>query len=273
MSETEVVSPQEAALPDPEEVQRLAHEALQRLKAAQTHLHEEAEALSQEFLQIDRDRQEIKRVRSELQDQQTRTATERANLDTLRAAVEREQAEFQQAAEQWKKERETLEAKKDEFVILRNNLARERDEHAAAVAILAERERAVELAERRLNEMAGEIEPRQQFVQQREADLAARADELENYARELTDMRETLIRMQEQLAQSQHEVAHQREELLARLGSTAPPAAVPRRLDQKVEPVQAVPTLNGNKPKSAGGVAAEQFRKLRRDAKRRAIGA
>lgn len=260
-------------LPNPEDVQRLAQDALQRLKVAQTQLHQEAEALSNEFLQIDRDREELKRVRAELQSQQGRTAEERAKLDALRIEVDQTRLEIQQSNEQCQGERQALDAKKEEFLILRNNLARERDEHAASVAIIAERERAIELAERRLNDMANELQPRQQSLEQREAEIAARTEQLEAYANELTELRETLIRMQEQLAQSQHEVAHQREELLSRLGSTPVPSTAPRKLEQKFEPVQAVPTLNGNKPKSAGGVAAEQFRKLRRDAKRRAIGA
>lgn len=263
----------ETPLPNPEDVQRLAQEALQRLKLAQSQLHQEAEALSHEFLQIDRDREDLKRIRADLQTQQGQTVQERAQLDALRDEVQRAQTDIQQAHEQCQGERQALDAKKDEFLILRNNLARERDEHAASVAIIAERERAVELAERRLNEMASELEPRQQSLEHREAEIASRTEQLESYANELTELRETLIRMQEQLAQSQHDVAHQREELLSRLGSTPIPTTAPRRLEQKIEPMQAVPTLNGNKPKSAGGVAAEQFRKLRRDAKRRAIGA
>lgn len=263
----------ETPLPSPSDVQRLAQEALQRLKSAQAQLHLEAEALSQEFLQMDRDREELKNVRAELQTQQGQTASDRAQLETLRCDVERCQAEVSQAHEQFQAECQTLKAKKDEVEVLRNNLARERDEHAATVALIAERERAAEFAERRLNELAQELQPRQQAVEQQELELSSRTEQLESYAGELTEMRETLIRLQEQLAQSQHEVSHQREELLARLGSTPAPMTAPRRLDQKFEAVEAVPTLPGSKPKSAGGVAADQFRKLRRDAKRRAIGA
>lgn len=272
MSGPAVIHP-DTPLPNPEDVQRLAQDALLRLKSAQTQLHQEAEALSHEFLEIDRDREEIKRIRAEIQGEQARTAQERTQLESLRGDIERGQAEVQQAYAQCQSERQAVDAKKEEFVILRNNLAGERDEHAAAVAIIAERERAVELAERRLNEMACELEPQRQVMEQREVELSSRTEQLESYANELTDMRETLIRMQEQLAQSQHEVAHQREELLSRLGSTPVPTSAARRMDQKFEPVQSVPILNGHKPKAAGGVAAEQFRKLRRDAKRRAIGA
>ena len=88
-----------------------------------------------------------------------------------------------------------------------------------------------------------------------------------------TGLFHALATLQSQLAQGQQEVAAQREELLQRLGS-APAIPIATRPEKPSrEPGISEPSESTATPKPAASRAAEQFRKLRRDAKRKAIGA
>ncbi len=91
------------------------------------------------------------------------------------------------------------------------------------------------------------------------------------YAKELAGTRDTLAYLQAQVAQGQLEVAAQRDELLQRLGG-ARQIPVTARSENHQPEIQEEPSP-ASAPKPAASRAAEQFRKLRRDAKRKAIGA
>lgn len=124
-----------------------------------------------------------------------------------------------------------------------------------------------------LEQLETDLKSERQGLEHRELQLAARAEQLEAYAAELADTREDLMQMREQLALGQQEVAARREELRAHVGA---PPRFPLRPGHAVAPIDvtvSLPTAGKGKPKPAAGQAAEQFRKLRRDAKRRAIGA
>ena len=117
-------------------------------------------------------------------------------------------------------------------------------------------------------------------IEQQRQELAEREEQLNRHTAELIETRNGLVTMQQQLAHAQQEVAVQREELLAQLGGagsiTAPatkttpaevavevPSNTPPPPPSQPEPAQ---------PKAASTATTEQFRKMRRDAKRRAIG-
>ena len=103
-------------------------------------------------------------------------------------------------------------------------------------------------------------------------ELAAQEEHLDAQAAELSDTKSTLRSMQAQLAEGQKEVAVQREQLLDRLGG-APP--LPTEIRQgRIESEESTPVDSSveSVPKPASSQAAAQFRKLRRDAKRKVVG-
>ena len=167
----------------------------------------------------------------------------------------------------------------------RGQIERERVEfaeaHSAADQLLAERERSLEQMEQRFNEQLAELEPQRERLDRRERDMMAREEQIETFAAELNDTHRALSTLQQQLARDQQDLAAQRQELLDQLGgvkevpigttgrigdpasSAPPPTPAP-------PPSPAAP--GAPKPKPAASAAAGQFRKLRRDAKRKAIG-
>ena len=101
----------------------------------------------------------------------------------------------------------------------------------------------------------------------------AESDELEQglagRVAELEDARRSIAEMQSQLERERAEVASQRMELINRLGS-APPPIMPPPVEEPLE--TQVPSSDQEEPLDTSSRVG-LFRKLRRDAKRRAIGA
>lgn len=132
------------------------------------------------------------------------------------------------------------------------------------------------------NEIAAkssELESVRQSLQEQENDISARAMKLETEESQHASIRDTLVTLQDQINHDKEEIASQREELMERLGSTpkispkkpATPEPVDVMETQEPEPEPEAPAVKKASPKSATG--SDQFRKLRRDAKRKAIGA
>ena len=82
-----------------------------------------------------------------------------------------------------------------------------------------------------------------------------------------------LISLQTELTQGQQEIASQRDELLQRLGGSRQIPVTNASQTQDSDIYTLCQSEAKVAPKPAASVAAGQFRKLRRDAKRRAIGA
>jgi DNA repair exonuclease SbcCD ATPase subunit len=190
----------------------------------------------------------------------------RAAQEQVRHDAEELQSQWglvQEAREQLAQQEAALETERSEWEGKCADQSRQADE--------MQRTRA---AERELDEGRLALEPERQELQRWRDELAARAHEMDARACELAKARDAMAAMQAQVTRDNEEIAIQRDELLQRLGSV---------------PLITIPSTNGNGgsrlstslrhepvlvgvPKPAGGAAAEQFRKLRRDAKRRAIG-
>jgi chromosome segregation ATPase len=141
---------------------------------------------------------------------------------------------------------------------------------ASAESDLKKREQALHSAQREVENKLRELAPKQKELDLRALDLEAQTSELEQRGSELEELREALSEMQSQLKSDHDEVSAHREELLKRLS---------RLPDHHAENQEPMPTMlevpaesNGWAPKPASTGGVDQYRKLRRDAKRRAIG-
>jgi len=150
-------------------------------------------------------------------------------------------------------------------------LVEQQQVQAKTADVIAEREHAVAVVEQKLNQQSREIEAQSLALKEREADISSRMRQLETDTAELAAAREMVFTMQAQLERDHHEVASQREELLQRLGITPPRAAAPQP-SRRAAAVHAPSWRSSSEPKPASTDGAEQFRKLRRDSKRKAIG-
>ena len=137
--------------------------------------------------------------------------------------------------------------------------------------MLAEREHALRTTEEQLREQVAALAPQRQELARRSEELTAQSQQLGSYAEDLARTKQTLVTMQAQLAHDQKEVVTQRESLLECLGSAPPTPAISATLACTRESLAPLRTP-GPAPKAAATPAARQFRKLRRDAKRKAIG-
>ena len=258
--------------PDPSRVEQLARETLGRLKEAQEQLHHDADEV---HTQRDRNTDEQARLEqghTQLEEQQNAVEQQTVKLEAMADELEKHRREFQASLTELEDERRSITAKQDELNSHWKRAAEEREAQNAAAAALAEKEASVLQAEKDLQAQMRELEPKWIEIRQREKELQTRAEQLDGFAAELNETRDTLACLQSQLADGQRDVAAQREELLNQLGG-AHHIPVPAIL-KSTEHTGFTPSSKAEAfPKPAAGRAAEQFRKLRRDAKRKAIGA
>lgn len=140
--------------------------------------------------------------------------------------------------------------------------------------------------DRQRNEMSSrvsEMESMKVDLENQENEIASRTQQLDADIADQVTVRDTLATLQEQLNRDQEEISVQREELMQRLGATtksssrkkqAVPVNEASEPDEDLNSEETKPEIDSPKkasPKPASG--ADQFRKLRRDAKRKAIGA
>lgn len=202
--------------------------------------------------------------------------------EVKRFAVEALRA-LKSAQEQLGRDAEELQLENDRIETDRQQLVRQQEE-------LAERREDFEVDLVNLKEMAAELGQQResiesQFSGQKEAlesqqlELERRKQELEERSRqieardaELGELRETLLAMQAQLADDQKEVAAQREALLRQLGDSDQSGPMREGRQNVQNPPAQANVPQKHHPKPAAAAAADQFRKLRRDAKRKAIG-
>ncbi len=119
-------------------------------------------------------------------------------------------------------------------------------------------------------------------IDQRQTALEERTEQLENFETALTEKHRMLATLQDQLTEEQRQVAQQRRLMLEEPGASEEvdsdmlTVSIPtREVDEPTDVTQfaeKVTTAPVPTPQPAGGGKADQFRKLRRDAKRRAIG-
>jgi DNA repair exonuclease SbcCD ATPase subunit len=242
----------EPQVPDARAVVELSREAVAALKLARDQIRDEREKLD--------------RLRSELNGRQ----------EEQRAGLKRAAREVEAAREELASHRKALEAD------LRK-LQQDQEAQVRATATLEDRKRLIDSKEAELLERDRAWEPRVTELRHQEAELKTRSDQLEAYAAELANAREKLTAMQAEMARGEQELTALRAELLERLGTTTrgpwiAPALSTARVGPPEEqeedaPAAEVPSVPARVvPKPAASPAADQFRKLRRDAKRKAIG-
>jgi chromosome segregation ATPase len=263
----------ETVAPDPTRAEQLAHEALVRLKEVQEQLHRDANDVQAEREQYTYDSAQLGQDQAQLQAQRESVEQQRTELAAMADELEQRRAELQASVASYEHEKGLLAAKQRDLASQQDNVAQERQAQDSAAAVLAERERRLEQAEQQLRTQTAEFELKLIEIGEQEKELQARAKHLDEFAAELTETREALSCLQTQLSHGQQDIAAQREELLQQLGNTH---QVPLRVVSS-PPEQDAPLTSSSKdgvfPKPAASRAAEQFRKLRRDAKRKAIGA
>ena len=201
--------------------------------------------------------------------------------EVRRFAVEALRA-LKSAQEQLGRDSEELQLENARIDADRQQLARQQEEFAkrrqafeADVANLEEM--AAELGQQRESiesQLGGQkeaLESQRLELERRQQELEERSRQLEARDAELGELRETLIAMQTQLADDQKDVAAQRKALLRQLGGADQSGAMREGWQDAQDPSAQdhVPQRHHPKPAAA---AADQFRKLRRDAKRKAIG-
>jgi len=266
------------SFPDSQELRSMTTNALDALRSAQQQLHEQIETLDAQRDQIDADQGQLKSESSAINNAQRNLERESERLEILASSLQDQKRTVDASLADVSAQKQELEVSVKEFESIKQQWKSEREDHAQVVVLHKKREVALSSAESQLNQLAAEIEPKQESLDKREQELEARSSKLEILACELDERRKMLVTMQTELEHSQQTVSSQREELLARLGSIheAPASSMPiphetphAEIPKDIEEMQA-PSV---KPKPAASAAADQFRKLRRDAKRRAIGA
>jgi len=259
-------------MPAADEVRKLAQNALDAVKVAQQRLQHDAGILFADRERLNADRTKIGQLEKDLL--------------KLKHELEVRQAEFAASVERLAHDRQGMEVslanlatrqqelsdREQRCATVQREIEGRQKAHETAAKSLAERERALKQADQQLADRARELGPRFKELESRELQLAGRAEQLETFAAELTETREALAAVQDQLARGQQEIAAQRDELLQRLGGV-PSFPLKPAVDHAGTSAGRLPAADVTKPKPAADAAAEQFRKLRRDAKRKAIGA
>jgi len=271
--------------PDMGEVHDLAATALSKIKEAQEAILRETQELDEGFQQLGDDRAKIVALRDELKHRSEEcearvqeVSTRQADLDQREAALHQEQARLHEMSRNLASQEEQLAAAGEDFDQQMAAFRQEKEKYDALHASLGKKEQELTANSRVLQEKFAALEQREEELESLAQELEERQQRVDREAAEIGRTREALGAMHAQLAHDQKEVASQREELLTRLGA-APPKSSGSSPVNVVHPKEKMPapSTNGSSgqddAETPASAAARQFRKLRRDAKRRAIGA
>lgn len=271
----------------------LAREAVQALRAAHDHIRIEAKelevarvSLCQERERLESESEKLAQVRDEFERNQVAWQSNKARIEEQSAKLERQRADMDAA-------RGEMETQKQAFAErLKLSEAEQwkqvefEQSRRAAADELVKREKALAADKKSLDAAIAALEPQRTEIERLRRTLDARAHDLDGREEELKKTREALAAMQAQLARDHHEIAVQREELLERLGGVASIPAIPANGADRADGTPVVydethGTISTNPdsdehwhpaPKPAVSTAADQFRKLRRDARRKIVG-
>jgi len=253
------------AFPDAGRVQDLARQALQSLRTAQEHIRANAENARTEQVRIFDEREQLTKRESLL-------AGQRRDIEAQVSEIVKRTAEIEGSRKQLEAEAQVVAQRQTECKKSEARFAEQEQKLASAAQALAGRETALTHSERELESRVCAIESGKRDLVLHEKELAAQREQLNRQATELDETRETLASMQAQLTRDHQETSKQRDELLKRLDRVK--QVVPSRpeiVGVAEEPISAQATpLRGPKPAIVQSV--DQFRKLRRDSKRKAIG-
>lgn len=258
--------------PDPGRVQQLARQAVQALRVAQEHVRVDVEGARTERERIAEERERLAASEAHLADQRRDFEVQLAEIVKKTADLGRQTSDVNASRKQLEDDAKALIQRQTEWKTGEARLAEHEQRQAAAAVALADREKALAQSERELETRVRALEPRKRELEQQEKELAVQRRQLDAQVSELSETRKTLTAMQAQLTRDHQEIAVQREELLQRLDSVA--RVAPSRSESVCiaeAPYSARP-MPVRGPKPAIAQAVDQFRKLRRDAKRKAIG-
>lgn len=247
--------------------------------------------------------QDLAAGRQRLEEDLHRITADQAELSALRIDVEAKLSDLAASTHKVQEDAQAVETQRKDAVRDAERLARLVDELDSREQVLAERQRktdesAKSLAEkeesvakageqyeealRQLVPQREEIERQSQALKERHGRLAERSDELDLHAKELDGSRDALVAMRDQLLRDQSEIASHREALLTQIGrqvdcgdgaNQASDASAKRAGKNGASSgAVSIPKAPKPKPKAGGGSSTDQFRKLRRDAKRKSIG-
>lgn len=258
------------AAPDPARVHELADHAMQAIKAAQQQVISDARELEDQRSNLDARRNALEAKQSEIEKQREVCEVRLRELQTFQSDLESQRVELRKTLAGIDAERSTLEQQARDLEARNAQIERQRLEQAAVAQSLAEREHDVATAEQRLAASTQSLEQQRLQLQQKETEIARRVDFIEAEAAELESARDAILSLQQQLDRDHETIVGQREELLRRLAATPISKPGPRgsQPPAPVEPEPVATAANGPKP----GASVDQFRKLRRDAKRKALG-
>lgn len=268
--------------PDTADLQRTAQEALDVIRQAHEHLRDEVAAVAQRQHELEQERKGIISNRRSLELLTEELNAKRTDQEAQLAKLNEQIAEIATSAEGIESERHALEREHQAHAARQISLEEGQRQQEDAAQVLNERERASDENEARLSRQIKELEPLRHTLDERQAELEERSEHLASFESELTEKHHLLATLQEQLIEEQRQVAEQRRTMLDKLSppeqgeSNGPAVSMPtRELDRPTDVVQEtvrVTTVPVAPPQPAAGGKADQFRKLRRDAKRRAIG-
>lgn len=255
----------DGAGPDPCRVQELARQAVQALRAAEERVCADAESVRTE-------RERIAEERERLAESEAHLADQYRDFEVQRGEIVKMTADIDASRNQLEVEAKALIQRQTDWKTGEARLAEHEQRQAAAAQTLANREKALAQYERELETRTRALEPLKRELDQQEKELIVQRQQLDLQVSELNETRKTLTAMQDQLTRDHQGLSIQHDELLQRFGSESPVApSQTESVGVAEEPVsaQATPTRG---PKPAVAQLVDQFRKLRRDSKRKAIG-
>ena len=256
------------SLPDRGGVQDRAGNVLQALMTIRERVQQDVEALQDNQQSLETEQKKLAHNQAELAQRRDKCETQQRDVQTRAADLNQQQADVETAFDQLQVNLRKLGADAEQLDAERTRLAEHQEAQARAVATLAEREHALARSEQQMENRTVEQNTRESEFQQQVSEFSAKAKALEADALALATARETVTALQAQLNRDHEEIALQREELLRRLDSA--PQVVRTPSNGQSVPAPSTPWQSVPKPASAPKV--DRFRKLRRDAKRRAIG-
>lgn len=268
--------------PGTADLQRTARDTLDVIRKAHEQLHHDMAALAKRQQGLGQEREDmlasrrsLEMLSDELDAKQDEQKAQLAELNKDLAKIATSAAAAETGRQELERDHQAVEAQRLE-------LTEAQRRQVQAAETLGERERAVQEEESKVIRQAEELAPLRNALDQRQLDMQAQSEQLESLDAELSEKHRMLATLQEQLVHEQQQIADQRRIMFERLGTenqvasgdTTAPVPAKGAPDQTgvTQPVESVAQAPVTAPQPPAGGKADQFRKLRRDAKRRAIG-
>lgn len=258
----------EASAPDSSTVQRTAQEAVQAFRTLRERLKSDTERLNSERERLASENDRIVKLESDNRRRSESIDSRLAEIKQQSNAMHQQQESVAEATMQIEREKKTLCDRAEEMDARVARLAEDEKSHGEHIRSVADREDAAASLQREVETQLKQFKARDAELKQNEKDYAERSRDLKVQHSELIEVRETVLALQDQLADDHQAVASHREQLLKKLDDAIPNRPQP----VKDMPGGPKPAARSGSPKPASNNGVDQFRKLRRDAKRKVIG-